>query len=178
MLCTPRTRMGWIRRLRNCWRKFRICAGTRARSCATRRRPRIWSKAVWNVRCAGLTNGSATGACVLGCWPSCTICMSAGSDDAPATPAVSLTDSMAAATHDNQGSRLDAQRVLAAARGTAEDQRMAVLLVGVEEMSYRDAAEVLGIPLGTLMSRLHRGRELLRRLLGMAEPAPAVRRVK
>jgi RNA polymerase sigma-70 factor (ECF subfamily) len=85
---------------------------------------------------------------------------------------------MVAATHDNQESRLDAQRVLAAARELPEDQRMAVLLVGVEEMSYRDAAEVLGIPLGTLMSRLHRGREQLRRLLGMAEPAPAVRRVK
>ncbi|MEL7639261.1 MAG: sigma-70 family RNA polymerase sigma factor [Solidesulfovibrio sp.] len=96
--------------------------------------------------------------------------------DEPA--AVSLTDSMAAATHDNQESRLDAQRVLAAARELPEDQRMAVLLVGVEEMSYRDAAEVLGIPLGTLMSRLHRGREQLRRLLGMAEPAPAMRRVK
>ena len=56
-------------------------------------------------------------------------------------------------------------------------QRAAVLLVGVEEMSYEDAARVLDIPIGTLMSRLSRGREQLRRLLD-GDGRPRIRRVK
>ncbi len=57
------------------------------------------------------------------------------------------------------------------------EQSAAVLLVGLEDMTYREAAAVLGIPEGTLMSRLHRGRKRLRDL--MAGDAPArLRRVK
>ena len=58
-----------------------------------------------------------------------------------------------------------------------DEQRAAVLLVGLEEMSYEDAARVLGIPIGTLMSRLSRGREHLRRLMD-GEGRPRIRRVK
>jgi RNA polymerase sigma-70 factor (ECF subfamily) len=47
-----------------------------------------------------------------------------------------------------------------------EEQRMAIALVLVEGLSYKDAAETLGIPIGTLTSRLARGRETLQRLLG------------
>jgi RNA polymerase sigma-70 factor (ECF subfamily) len=39
--------------------------------------------------------------------------------------------------------------------------RKVVELVDLEEMSYRDAAELVGVPVGTVMSRLHRGRRLL-----------------
>lgn len=57
------------------------------------------------------------------------------------------------------------------------EQSAAVLLVGLEDMTYREAAAVLGIPEGTLMSRLNRGRKRLRDL--MAGDAPArLRRVK
>ena len=42
------------------------------------------------------------------------------------------------------------------------DQRAAILLVAVEGMSYDEAADALGIPIGTLRSRLWRGREALR----------------
>ena len=45
--------------------------------------------------------------------------------------------------------------------------REAVELVDLEEMSYRDAAERLGVPVGTIMSRLHRGRKLLAAQLGV-----------
>jgi RNA polymerase sigma-70 factor (ECF subfamily) len=46
------------------------------------------------------------------------------------------------------------------------EQREVVLLVGVEQLSYREASEVLGVPVGTVMSRLSRGREQLRGWLG------------
>ena len=50
-----------------------------------------------------------------------------------------------------------------------EDYRMAVLLVDVEELSYKEAADVMGCPTGTVMSRLHRGRRHLKtRLLEQA----------
>jgi RNA polymerase sigma-70 factor (ECF subfamily) len=50
-----------------------------------------------------------------------------------------------------------------------EEQRMAIALVLIEGLSYKDAAETLGIPIGTLTSRLARGREALQRLLGDGE---------
>ena len=46
-----------------------------------------------------------------------------------------------------------------------EAQRQVVLLVGLEGMNYKRVAAVLEIPVGTVMSRLHRGREALRRLM-------------
>ncbi|MEA3108489.1 MAG: hypothetical protein QOI88_3094 [Gammaproteobacteria bacterium] len=47
-----------------------------------------------------------------------------------------------------------------------EDQRVAVSLVLIEGLSYKEAAEVLDVPIGTLTSRLARGREALQALLG------------
>jgi RNA polymerase sigma-70 factor (ECF subfamily) len=43
-----------------------------------------------------------------------------------------------------------------------EDFRMAVYLSDVEGFSYKEVAEITGVPTGTVMSRLHRGRKLLR----------------
>ena len=50
-----------------------------------------------------------------------------------------------------------------------EDQRLAVSLVLVEGLSYKDAAEVLEVPVGTLTSRLARGREALQEMLRLPE---------
>jgi RNA polymerase sigma-70 factor (ECF subfamily) len=70
----------------------------------------------------------------------------------------------------------------AALAALPDDQRAVVLLVGLEQLSYAEAAEVLGIPAGTVMSRLARGRERLRTLLetgpGNAGRAALLRRVK
>ena len=52
-------------------------------------------------------------------------------------------------------------------------QRQVILLVGLEGMSYEDTAGILSIPVGTVRSRLSRGRDTLRELLGMEE-RPAV----
>lgn len=52
-----------------------------------------------------------------------------------------------------------------------EDQREAVSLVLVEGLPYREAAEVLEVPIGTLTSRLARGREALQALLGTESEA-------
>jgi RNA polymerase sigma-70 factor, ECF subfamily len=51
-----------------------------------------------------------------------------------------------------------------------DDYRKAVLLVGLEGMSYQEAATTLGVPIGTVMSRLSRGRETLRQLMATEAP--------
>jgi RNA polymerase sigma-70 factor, ECF subfamily len=46
------------------------------------------------------------------------------------------------------------------------EQRQAILLVGLEGLSYEDAAKILEVPIGTIRSRISRGRDQLRRLMG------------
>ena len=55
--------------------------------------------------------------------------------------------------------------VQAALDSLPEGFRMAVYLADVEGFSYKEIAEILGIPIGTVMSRLHRGRKTLEKLL-------------
>jgi len=57
-----------------------------------------------------------------------------------------------------------------------QEQRQVILLVGLEGMRYEEVALVLGVPVGTVRSRLSRGRDQLRRLMDMGEeetPRPA-----
>lgn len=74
------------------------------------------------------------------------------------------------------GLRLD---LLAALARLQPDHREVLLLVGVEQLSYRECAEVLGLPAGTVMSRLSRARQALRLALdgGSAQGAARLRRV-
>ena len=55
--------------------------------------------------------------------------------------------------------------VKAAVENLPENFRMAVLLADVEGFSYKEIAEIMDIPIGTVMSRLHRGRKALEKAL-------------
>jgi RNA polymerase sigma-70 factor (ECF subfamily) len=75
-------------------------------------------------------------------------------DDAPEAPV--------------SGGQLEAMAVRdihAALSRLPDEQREVLLLVGLEQFAYAEAAEVLGVPVGTVMSRLARAREKMRRLL-------------
>jgi RNA polymerase sigma-70 factor (ECF subfamily) len=62
--------------------------------------------------------------------------------------------------------RMMLKRVAAAMDELPEDQRELLLLVCVEELSYREAADLLGLPMGTVMSRLARARQRLAASVG------------
>jgi RNA polymerase sigma factor (sigma-70 family) len=66
--------------------------------------------------------------------------------------------------------RLAVRDALTALSRLPEAQRAAVVLIALEDFSYAEAARVLGIPIGTLMSRLARGREALRRAMSEDQP--------
>ena len=61
--------------------------------------------------------------------------------------------------------RLELQQVLDALHELPEAQRLPIVLVALNDMSYAEAAQTLDVPLGTFYSRLARGREALRRIV-------------
>lgn len=84
----------------------------------------------------------------------------------------------AGASAETRAALRDLQRALAQ---LPDEQREVLLLVGLEQLSYAEAAQALAVPIGTVMSRLSRGRERLRQLMddspGTAR-AGGLRRVK
>jgi RNA polymerase sigma-70 factor (ECF subfamily) len=86
-------------------------------------------------------------------------------DDLPAVPSV-------------QGVRLEIRDLESALALLPPEQREIVLLVGLEQLSYAEVAKALDIPIGTVMSRLFRGRERLRALITGTTPAPSLKVVK
>ena len=84
------------------------------------------------------------------------------SDDLEARPRVS------------DGVLIDLEKCL---RGLPAEQREIILLIGLEEMSYAEAAQALGVPQGTVMSRLSRARTRLAALMAGEAPSAATLRV-
>lgn len=77
----------------------------------------------------------------------------------------------AAASHDEKGlvsaeaealDNIPSSELRTALESLSEDQRVVVLLSDVEGFAYKEIADMLDIPIGTVMSRLHRGRKNLR----------------
>jgi RNA polymerase sigma-70 factor, ECF subfamily len=67
----------------------------------------------------------------------------------------------------HQGKSLELRDLERAIAKLPEEQRSVILLVGLEGMRYEEVADVLGVPVGTVRSRLSRGRDALRRLMGI-----------
>lgn len=87
------------------------------------------------------------------------------------------------ATAPTQENGLNHRAVVDALSRLTEDQRSILLLVSVEELSYAEAASVLGIPLGTVMSRLSRARHRLAEIIEegpdrVTTGKPVLRRIK
>ena len=70
-----------------------------------------------------------------------------------------------AAVPPSQEKHVEAENTLSMLSKLNPDQQAVLVLIAVEGLSYAEAAKTLGIPIGTLMSRLARGREELRRLV-------------
>jgi RNA polymerase sigma-70 factor (ECF subfamily) len=61
--------------------------------------------------------------------------------------------------------RLSQDSIVEALADVPHDFRDVIVLVDIGEFSYADAAQILDIPIGTVMSRLHRGRRILKKNL-------------
>jgi RNA polymerase sigma-70 factor (ECF subfamily) len=77
-----------------------------------------------------------------------------------------------------QADMLEIRDLDAALRRLPHEQREVLLLVGLEQFSYAEAGKALDIPVGTVMSRLSRGRERLRALMSGAAVATNLKVVK
>ena len=73
--------------------------------------------------------------------------------------------------HPNALATLQLRDLEAAIAKLPQEQRQVILLVGLEGMRYEEVALILGIPVGTVRSRLSRGREQLRKLMDMGDEA-------
>lgn len=98
-----------------------------------------------------------------------------GYQRAPLLVTLEGTDPPSSGYEEEPGALRDLEAGLAA---LPPEQREVLLLVGLEQMSYEEIATVLGIPLGTVMSRLSRARERLRSHLSGTAGKPDLRRVK
>jgi len=87
-------------------------------------------------------------------------------------------DALELPTAANQEQALVLRDLEAALARLPHEYREVLLLVGLESLRYEEAARVLDVPIGTVMSRLSRGREQLRRLMSGESAAPGLKIVK
>ena len=86
-------------------------------------------------------------------------------------------DALEVPTRATQEDNLQMRDLASAIGKLPHEHREVLLLIGLEQMSYEEVAKVLAIPLGTVMSRLSRGRERLRTIMS-AENTPVLKSVK
>lgn len=96
-------------------------------------------------------------------------------DETPATPEV-LDGAVSMPA--GQESRLEFRSIVDALARLPEEQRVVVLLVGLEGLAYDEVAEIVGVPIGTVRSRLSRGRHALRELRASGVGRRRLERVK
>jgi RNA polymerase sigma-70 factor, ECF subfamily len=82
---------------------------------------------------------------------------------------VDLSDVPTLAVASNAIPSLELRDLEVAMGKLAPEQRQVILLVGLEGMAYEEVAAILNVPVGTVRSRLSRGRDQLRRLMGVEE---------
>ncbi len=92
-------------------------------------------------------------------------------------PSVAMDEAGLPGTAASQDTAIEAHDVLAALERLPEEQKSLLLLVGVEDFSYDQAARILDLPMGTVMSRLSRARKKLRSIVEGGR-VPLLRRVK
>lgn len=91
---------------------------------------------------------------------------------------VRIEDLPQVAVRATQGQNLELADVDRALRVLPVEQREVVLMVSVEDMTYEEVSRALGIPIGTVMSRLSRGRERLRQIMSGAPSGVPLKVVK
>src|SRR4029077_11345574 len=89
---------------------------------------------------------------------------------------VELTEASTLAVESNAIPTLELRDLETAIGKFPPEQRQVILLVGLEGMAYEEVAKVLRVPVGTVRSRLSRGRDQLRLLMGMEEERAKHRR--
>jgi RNA polymerase sigma-70 factor (ECF subfamily) len=82
-------------------------------------------------------------------------------------PDIAQTASFDARTHEQLEARMDLDIIRSEIANLPEEQRAVLALVTVDGMSYQDAADTLGVPIGTIMSRLARARRKLAEAIDM-----------
>ena len=155
-------RVRWVDSVKGSRVRFRHCDDMRGRSPATLSLRTTSSRTRWCGRCARwlytiLTNLNRNRLRALARRPAL---QAIDDNDAPETAGPEA------------GAR-DIERALAS---LVEDQRTALLLVVLEGLTYREVAEVQGVPIGTVMSRLARARMQIKAYLDGERPA--LRRIK
>lgn len=97
----------------------------------------------------------------------------------PTVPVASFEENdVEVITRATQTDHMELEDLASALSTLPEEQRAVLLLVSLEEMSYAEVSGMLGIPIGTVMSRLARAREHLRLILDGRQPVPNLRVVR
>lgn len=87
-------------------------------------------------------------------------------------------EALEAPTRPRQQDMLEVRDLDRALQRLAPEHREVLLLVALDELSYAETAKIVGVPVGTVMSRLSRAREQLRRQLADGSDTPLLKRIK